>query len=845
MTIQQLSPADLERLNTWLPEIAKSLLSDAPVKPMPDGSFRVGNKGSLVLGPAAGSWYDHESAKGGVNSLSLIAHLRENSASNLSWAKTFLQEHSDVGPLPYETVGEEEVEEDLAPAHAEYGRHIIDTSVPIAGTPAEAYLASRSIEGPYPETIFYLPDARVGEGALVSIATGADGPTAVQLCYLDARGHKSVVEPQRRIYALVSNWASQGAFVLNAEDAPDRIVITEGVEDALSLLQAGCGITIMASLGVGNLRKLHVPSGVDIVVFRDGDAPEAPASKTLTRGVDHLLLSGTNVRVTQTPLGEDANSLLQSQGSAHLLRLVEEAEPAELSTDGWLDKCANMDDLEYDQSRKKIAKEQDIRVSTLDKGVGARRKQNDPVDDSAYSSFGLQDIEPWPDPVDLQTVLYEADANLRRYIFMAPEHYTAAVLWAAHTHITDLIGVSPRLAIQSPMPGCGKTALLECLSLLVPRSLMAASITSSSIFRLIEAAQPTLCIDEADQLFRGDNPDLIAIINSSHRKSNAYVWRVEEVLPGQYQPVRFSTWAPIMLAGIRQFPPTIQDRSVVIRLQRALPGEVPEHLRDGYSSDLVNCGRKLVRCAEDIVVLPDVVMPRNLANRDGDNWRPLFQIAHMAGGEWPTRVLSAANAAITASEDDIGRLTRLLFDIRDAFGEREKMSSENIVDYLLNIDDGPYQEANRGRPINQYWLSQQLKGIIVGGSKTIRDGNKTPKGYEQSQFKGPWRRYGIVETAEVSPDISSGAATGATTPQDPETNPSNGPEPQHPASQQRNSADGDDHLLRCGEDECGGNGGDDTKPPIGCGDVADVAGQMATAQQNLAATEKTPNEENW
>ncbi len=81
MTIQQLSPAELERLNTWLPAIAEALLDNAPVKPMPDGSFRFGNKGSLVLGPNSGDWYDHESSKGGVNALSLIGRLLKNSAN--------------------------------------------------------------------------------------------------------------------------------------------------------------------------------------------------------------------------------------------------------------------------------------------------------------------------------------------------------------------------------------------------------------------------------------------------------------------------------------------------------------------------------------------------------------------------------------------------------------------------------------------------------------------------------------------------------------------------------------------------------------------------------------------
>jgi hypothetical protein len=153
---------------------------------------------------------------------------------------------------------------------------------------------------------------------------------------------------------------------------------------------------------------------------------------------------------------------------------------------------------------------------------------------------------------------------------MPPTAIDTIILWAAHTHVLNRIFVSPRLAFQSPGPGCGKTISMEATANLVPRPISAASITSASTFRIIEAAQPTLCVDEADQLFRGEKADLVAVMNSSHRRSSAHVLRTVEVAPGQYEPTRFSTWAPIMFAGIRSLPPTLQDRSIVVRLQRAL-----------------------------------------------------------------------------------------------------------------------------------------------------------------------------------------------------------------------------------------------------------------------------------
>ena len=58
------------------------------------------------------------------------------------------------------------------------------------------------------------------------------------------------------------------------------------------------------------------------------------------------------------------------------------------------------------------------------------------------------------------------------------------------------------------------------------RGLMASSITASSIFRIIDAHHPTLIIDEADSFMVG-NEEMRGVINSSHRRRNAFVIRTE------------------------------------------------------------------------------------------------------------------------------------------------------------------------------------------------------------------------------------------------------------------------------------------------------------------------------
>jgi hypothetical protein len=184
-------------------------------------------------------------------------------------------------------------------------------------------------------------------------------------------------------------------------------------------------------------------------------------------------------------------------------------------------------------------------------------------------------------------------------------------------------------------------------------------------------------------------------------------------------------------------------------MERALPGEVKKHLEDGYASELANVGRKFARWAQGIEGLPaiDLCESAGLHNRLGDNWRPLLAVAELAGGDWPTLALKAAKAGVAAAADELGLMTRLLADIREAFGTREKLPSAELVDSLLGLEEGPYQELNRGRPINQNWLAKFLKGVVTGKTATIRIGSKTPKGYHRAQFEEAWPRY-LPETPQ-------------------------------------------------------------------------------------------------
>src|SRR5262249_57845396 len=94
-----------------------------------------------------------------------------------------------------------------------------------------------------------------------------------------------------------------------------------------------------------------------------------------------------------------------------------------------------------------------------------------------------------------------------------------------------------------------------------------------------------------------------------------------------------------------RIPDDLERRSIIMELQRRLPGESLDVLRDDRADDLHNLARMCARWSDDYVddisgIEPDM---GGLINRTADNWRPLFTIADLIGLDLPAPILEAAD----------------------------------------------------------------------------------------------------------------------------------------------------------------------------------------------------------
>jgi hypothetical protein len=97
--------------------------------------------------------------------------------------------------------------------------------------------------------------------------------------------------------------------------------------------------------------------------------------------------------------------------------------------------------------------------------------------------------------------------------------------------------VSPRLALLSPVRGCGKTLLLDIASRLVASGRMAGSITAAAIYHIVDEDHPTLLLDEADNLDTAADKLLKSILNNGWRLGG----RRESIGPARGRAASIST----------------------------------------------------------------------------------------------------------------------------------------------------------------------------------------------------------------------------------------------------------------------------------------------------------------
>jgi hypothetical protein len=508
---------------------------------------------------------------------------------------------------------------------------------------------------------------------------------------------------------------------------PDDVFVVEGEKDADRLWRQG----LLATTNIGGAGKWRdeytqqlVAAGVkSVVVLPDNDDPGRQHAEQVAASCHAAGLTVKVVMLPNLPPKGDVSDWLTREGhgqTVESLVSLAEASPVYSPTPAI------------------------VKVEKSSKTKPEKPKQGRDVQ--------FNEAEPWSEPVAGGVLVQAIADTFSRYLALPQHANIALALWVLHAYTFEAWFVSPFLAITSPEKRCGKTLLLIVVGALVPRRMFASNVTPAVLFRAIEKYKPTLLIDEADTFVR-DNEELRGVLNSGHTRTTATVIRA---VGDDHDPRAFSTWCAKAIALIGRLPGTLDDRSIEIRMRRRTPGEHVARLRqDRIDDECAVLRRQAVRWADDdlhLLQAADPQVPAALHDRAADCWRPLLAIADRIGGDWPARAREAALALSGAPAEDAAS-TRLLRDIRDVFAEAddpEVLASKVIIEQLVAVEDAPWGEWSKGKPLSTAKLARLLKDYDIYPAGTVRIGpTETAKGYRRVAFVEAWDRYlGVLNPSQ-------------------------------------------------------------------------------------------------
>jgi hypothetical protein len=138
---------------------------------------------------------------------------------------------------------------------------------------------------------------------------------------------------------------------------------------------------------------------------------------------------------------------------------------------------------------KHLIKEHGLTWNDLPRILAADDDLAGTIDDAGDGDASPAPTEPTAE--DIPDILGLVLALLEEHTNTTPEERVAIALWILHCWVFEQFVVTPRLALLSPVRGCGKTTLLALIELLIPDGNRTDNTTAAAIYCYVIAPPTT------------------------------------------------------------------------------------------------------------------------------------------------------------------------------------------------------------------------------------------------------------------------------------------------------------------------------------------------------------------
>lgn len=343
---------------------------------------------------------------------------------------------------------------------------------------------------------------------------------------------------------------------------------------------------------------------------------------------------------------------------------------------------------------------------------------------------------------DMHKVADAIEVYLRRYCVLPGEHcYVAATLWVMHSWVVESFDTTPRLFLDSAVPGSGKSRVLELLEHLVCWPLNSFSASPAALIRSIDAGKRTILIDEVDTVYAkaAGTEDITAVINAGYKRGAKVPRCVGQ--GADFEVVELSAFAPMALAGLTtNVPDAVRSRSIHFRMRKRIAATEPlaRYRRRDAEAEAGSMRDALRVWSEstvtDALATARPVLPDGVEDRPAEVWEPLVAVADAVGGQWPTRAREACASFVFAKSADgpsLGvEMLTAIHEIMATF-KVDDIATPTLITAIKSMKDASPWPPSRG-DLEPAVLARLLRPFDVEPKQFKVDGKKV-RGY---------RRYG-------------------------------------------------------------------------------------------------------
>jgi energy-coupling factor transporter ATP-binding protein EcfA2 len=333
---------------------------------------------------------------------------------------------------------------------------------------------------------------------------------------------------------------------------------------------------------------------------------------------------------------------------------------------------------------------------------------------------------------DLLTALDLSADHVKSVTYSSPSVRTVVVLAAAVTHVTKAFSHVPRVQVTGPY-GCGKSTLLSALQPLVQLPVRNSGQLSTmwayrNDFRsaALDGEVPVSIVDETKHVFRengkgGSQHPLYAILTEGYSKTGAPIKFQEKEMNAEYSCFQV---AFVGGRGEQSIPPDVIDRTI-----RLVLSHKPEGMRLANVNDPTvigngrQCGqflRSSVQAGYDwlrvIARDTDWYAEQKLDNRTADIWIPLFTIARLAGGHWPSLVESAYAELGARNSRNLPTQLQLKVDVL-AFvnqgNQANRIGMRELITYLSELGRKCYSWDDAPFTLKRFGMELKAAGVTA------------------------------------------------------------------------------------------------------------------------------------